>query len=38
MMLKLIPDQSVLGNEGKVSWSRKQREPLMGLDLTSDLS
>ena len=29
-------NQPVLSNEGKVSCSRKQREPLMGLELTTD--
>ena len=29
-------NQPVLSNEGKVSCSRKQREPLMGLQLTPD--
>ena len=27
-------NQPVLSNEGRVSWLRKQREPLMGLELT----
>ena len=29
-------NQSVLSNEGKVSFSRKQQEPLMGLELMTD--
>ena len=29
-------NQPVLSNEGKVSCSRKQQEPLLGLDLTTD--
>ena len=29
-------NQSVLSNEGKVFFSRKQQEPLMGLELMTD--
>jgi len=29
-------NQPVLSNEGKVSCSRKQRGPLLGLELTTD--
>jgi len=35
LIVKLCWDQLVLNNEGKVSWSRKQRKPLMGFELTT---
>jgi len=35
LIVKLCWDQLVLNNQGKVSWSRKQRKPLMGFELTT---